>query len=152
MKTSRDPCPTYRKANKRDLETLLQIEKEMTKTPLYHTLDKDEFEKYLLDSEVFLLYLNKQAVGYFSYKIGGDKDMAEIDGIAILEKFRHQGLGTFVLKLLLDKLKDFRTIKLVTHPHNSNSLRLYLKFGFIIKEWIDNYFGNEPRLVLHKTS
>jgi hypothetical protein len=118
MKKSDSLQMTNKVASKSDLEILLQIEKQMQNYPLYHTFSRNEFEKYLSSNNntTFLLYLNE-----------------EIEGMAILEQFRHKGLGTYAMNLMLEKLKDYKTIMLVTHPENNNSLRLYLKFGFVIK-------------------
>ena len=49
------------------------------------------------------------------------------------------------------KLKpgNVKRIDLVTHPHNSKIIGLYLSYGFIIEAWKDNHFGDgEPRIVL----
>jgi len=151
MKNQNSSKATNTIAGINDLETLLRIEEEMARYPLYHTFTKGEFRKYLSESKstTFLLYLDNKIAGYCSFK-RKNKDLAEIEGMAILEKFRHKGLGTYAMTIMLEKLKDCKEIMLVTHPENNNSLRLYLKFGFVIKEWKDNYFGKEPRLALWK--
>jgi ribosomal protein S18 acetylase RimI-like enzyme len=142
MKQFNDLKMSYKLANDSDLKVLLEIEKEMTKYPLYHTFTENEFEKFLSNpqNKTFLLYFNNIVAGYCSFGIKS-KDLVEIEGIAIIEEFRHKGLGTYAMNMLLEKLKQFKTIMLVTHPENNNSLRLYLKFGFRIKEWKDHYYG-----------
>jgi len=141
---------TFKKCSKQDLDTLYKIEEQMKSCPLYCTAaDKSGFAKFMKEEIYFLILKDNEIAGYCSYKIK-NKDLGEISGMAILEKFRHQGLGAAALEMMLKKLKNYKQIMLVTHPQNNNSLRLYLKFGFVIKEWKDNYFGNQPRLILYK--
>ncbi|MDO8658621.1 MAG: GNAT family N-acetyltransferase [Candidatus Levybacteria bacterium] len=139
---------SYQLVDKNDWETVYSIEKELSRFPLYYSFtEKSQFEKFMSESKVFLLYFDKKVAGYCSFEIK-NKDLAEINGLAILEQFRNKGLGKFAMQLMLDKLENFKTIMLVTHPENNISLRLYLKFGFTIKEWRDNYINNQPRLIL----
>jgi ribosomal protein S18 acetylase RimI-like enzyme len=141
---------SYKECTVKDLDELYKIEEQMKSCSIYYTAsDKKEFESFMKEGPHFLLLRNNQLVGYCSYKIVNE-NLAEITGMAILDKFRGQGIGTFALEMMLEKLKNFKTVELFTHPENNNSLRLYLKHEFKIKEWRDNHFGNQPRLLLQK--
>lgn len=104
---------------------------------------------YLKDSEVFALYENKNMVGFFALrKKGGD---VELLVIAVDPKKQGNGYGKIMMDRVL-KLTENKTIHLVTHPQNSGAIRFYLKHGFMIDGWKDDYYGDgEPRLLLlHK--
>ena len=141
---------THQVVTKKEWPIVYEIEKEMSNHPLYYTFtDKDQFNEFMGKSKVFLLKYDGKIAGYCSYEMK-NKDLAEINGMVVLEPFRGKGLGTYAVNLLMDNLKKIKTVMLVTHPENNISLRLYLKFGFVIKKWRDNYINNQPRLVLYK--
>jgi len=54
------------------------------------------------------------------------------------------------MKLLLKKLGNQR-FSLVVHPENTAAILIYLHLGFVIKDWKENYFGdNKNRIILIK--
>jgi len=68
-----------------------------------------------------------------------------------LPKFRNKGCATAALKWISSKLKKFKRIDLLTHPHNTAAIRAYFKLGFVIDSWVDNPFGDgEPRIRMIK--
>jgi ribosomal protein S18 acetylase RimI-like enzyme len=56
-----------------------------------------------------------------------------------------------LIRALLDEVGDKKPFELVTHPENTSAIITYLKSGFKIKAWKDNYFGDgQPRILLVK--
>jgi ribosomal protein S18 acetylase RimI-like enzyme len=140
----------HRAVTKKEWQIIYEIETKMASDPLYYTFtDKDQFNEFMKNSTVFLITYDGKPVGYCSYEMK-IRDLAEINGMAILKPFRGRGLGNYAMNLLLENLKKVKRVMLVTHPENNISLRMYLKFGFVIKEWKENYINNQPRLVLYK--
>lgn len=108
----------------------------------------EELFSYLKDCTVYMAYDQKNPIGYILYK---QKDNEiEIIGLAVTPQYQNKGVGTLLMNKFLDNIKK-QKIMLTTHPFNSQAIRFYLKFGFSISAWKDNYFGNnQPRLILKK--
>lgn len=105
---------------------------------------------YLKESEVFGLYENGVVVGFFAYR-QGENDV-ELLVIAVDPQKQGNGYGKMLIAKLLELTKN-RTVRLVTHPKNSGAIRFYLKSGFTISGWKDNYYGDgQPRLLLAYSS
>ena len=101
---------------------------------------------YLKNCSVYLVYKDDVPIGVFAYKKSGEE--VEVKQIVVLPGFQGKGYGTLIVKKLLELVRGSR-IQLVTHPKNTAAIILYLKNGFQIREWKDNYYGDgEPRLVL----
>jgi len=140
-----------RKATTEDIESLVLIEKSVSGLKTYSAMvTKEEWEEELAKSKVYIIEKDDVAIGNISYEIKDDKH-AHLSGFVIIPDFQGQGIGREVLVKILEELKDKERIDLVTHPHNTKAVLLYLSFGFIIESWKDNYFGDgEPRIVLSK--
>jgi ribosomal protein S18 acetylase RimI-like enzyme len=140
----------FKKCSRKDINTLYEIEEEMRSCSLYAAVtNKPDFEEFMKNDVSFLILRDNKIAGYCAYKINSD-NLAEIHVLAILEEFRHQGLGTAALEMMLKKLKNYKQFMITTHPQNNNALQLYFKFGFVTKERKENYFENQPRLILYK--
>lgn len=141
---------TFQKVTENDWETVIFIEKSCeTLTFLAYTKEEDS-RKYLRNSQVWIIKLGDKIIGTISYE---EKSLehAYIDAMTILPEYRGKGFATEAMIWLMAQLKDYKSVDLVTHPRNSASLRVYLKFGFKITEWKDNYFGDgQPRLHLFR--
>jgi len=107
----------------------------------------EQIKNYLKDCVVYLGDVDSRPVASFSYEFRGD-DSAELMQMMVIPKHQNKGVGKFMLKEFL-KLTKGKIIHLVTHPQNTSAIILYLKFGFQIYNWKDNYFGDgQPRLQL----
>lgn len=101
---------------------------------------------YLKDCEVFLAYKNGTPIGLFAYK--KDAGAVEVKQIIVLPEYQGKGFGKVLVAKLLETVKDDK-VWLVTHPKNSRAIVLYLKSGFTIKDWKNDYYGDgEPRIIL----
>jgi len=143
---------TYKQANDDDLDTLFNIEKSLSDNPIYGAFtDQKEFEKYFIGHKMFLVVYQDKPIGYFAYKVI-DKDISEISGFALLKGYQSKGIGTIMMNKILDDLKNIKRIKIFTSPENIPALILYLKNGFVIREWKENYFQGQPRVILYKSN
>ena len=71
--------------------------------------------------------------------------------MTIVPQHRQKGIARIAFEKVLNDPKEKKEWRLVTHPKNTASLLIYLKAGFKIDKWIDNYFGDgQPRLLLIK--
>lgn len=100
---------------------------------------------FLKDCEVYLAYENKILVGLFAYK--HDKNDIEVKQVIVLPQYQRKGFGKKIVKKLMELVKGNK-VYLHTHPKNTAAIIIYLKNGFEITVWKDNYYGDgEPRLV-----
>jgi len=142
---------TFKRATADDIDEFLRIEKSTIGLKIYSRIsDKEEALEEIKNNEVYFIIKNNKIIGSCEYQIKG-VDEAYISGLVILPEFQDQGIARQAIEFRLNKLKNIKRIWLVTHPHNSKVIRMYLSYGFIIESWKDNYFGDgEPRIVLAK--
>lgn len=140
-------------ATDKDWQILLELEQEASSKYYHAYTEKEDIEKYLKSSNIFMLKADDgKIIGSISYEDKGSQK-AYFDGLIVRKSLRGQGIASQAMDTLFSKLVDqgFESIDLLTHPHNSAALRLYLRMGFVIQEWIDNPFGDgEPRLTMIK--
>lgn len=109
--------------------------------------DVAEQKRYLRGSIIFVAYDEENPVGFFAYKHKGSKEI-EIKTIAVIPEYQRRGIGKLMMKKLMKLVKGYN-VKTVTHPYNTAAIILYLRYGFQISAWNDNYYGDrQPRLLL----
>lgn len=139
------------KALKEDIGVLIEIEKLVAGQKTYSamlTMEEwlEQFNKE--NNKIFFVKRGEEVLGEVSYEIK-EPGHAYIDGLVIKPNFQGQGIGREVMKIILEELKDFKRIDLVTHPDNTAAVKLYQSMGFIVESRKENYFDDgEPRLVL----
>ena len=73
------------------------------------------------------------------------------NGLTVVHTHRRKGIASWAIQNILDNIKNKKTINLVVHPKNTAAILVYLKAGFVVDGWKDNFFGDgEPRLSLVK--
>ncbi len=132
-----------------DIDKFIEIEKTAAGLRVYSgIIDPEEAKEEIENNEVYFILKDNKIVGSTEYQIKGPKH-AYLGGLVVLPEFQGQGIAREAAKFSLEKLKDIDRVDLVTHPHNSKIITLYLSLGFYIESWKDNYYGDgEPRLVL----
>ena len=143
------PEITFQKATMEDLDIYVELEKSVSNSKIYRSVtDKDKARKWMENNEVYFIKKDGVIVGSTDYRME-NPNYAHLGGLVIDPKFQGQGIARKAIEFRLNKLKDVKRIDLVTHPHNSKIIGLYLSYGFIIEAWKDNHFGDgEPRIVL----
>ena len=102
---------------------------------------------YLKNCEVYLIYTENDVVGLFALKEADDK--TEVRQLIVLPKHQNKGYGKKIIKEIL-RIKKGKSIWLIAHPKNIHAIILYLKNGFVIQGWKDNYYGDgQPRIILN---
>ncbi len=103
---------------------------------------------FLRGCDVYMLYESDMPVGFFALKKNGDG--IELDAIVVIPEKQGKGYGKAMMDKIL-KLTKGNIVHLATHPRNTGAIIFYLKFGFEIYGWKDNYFGDgQPRLLLKR--
>ena len=81
---------------------------------------------------IYILEEENQAIGSATVQLRKDLSLAYIYDIAILEEYRGQGLGPYLLKSCITDLKeeDIHKASLLVTGENTRALELYRKIGF----------------------
>ncbi|MDP3093925.1 MAG: GNAT family N-acetyltransferase [bacterium] len=117
----------------------------------YQPFALNRLKEYFRRAIVFLIEVSDRPAGYFAYKINKSKNDGEILAMGILSKHRRQGVASRAIKKAFEELKDCKKIIIVVHPGNVPAVNFYLKNGFKISTYKENYFGDkEPRFILCK--
>ncbi|MCA9353514.1 GNAT family N-acetyltransferase [Candidatus Nomurabacteria bacterium] len=138
-------------SNDKDIERFISIEKTAVEEYTYSGITeyseaKEEIEK----SNVFFIYRGDTLVGSCEYIIK-DENTAVLGGLIVLAEFRGSGIARAAALFRIDKVKNYKNVYLVTHPHNSKVIILYLSLGFKITEWKNNYWGDgQPRILISR--
>lgn len=143
---------SYKRVTLADIETYRTLELTTVGSATYSALTEDkDIENEITNSVVYFIMDGDKAIGDISYTLK-QPDHAYISGLLIHPDFRNKGLARKAMDWLLDNdLKGIKTIDLVTHPHNTGAIKIYLSLGFVIDGWKDNYFGDgQPRLYMIK--
>ncbi len=137
------------KTTDNDWPMILDLEKSELENPIYRPITNiEELKKYFSKSIIYKAVMDKKLTGYCSYDL--NEEGAEVTALLVLKQFRRKGLGELMLKKILNDLKSIKKIKIITSPENTIALRLYLKQGFKITEWKENYWKGKPRLILYR--
>ncbi|MBI2278938.1 MAG: GNAT family N-acetyltransferase [Candidatus Brennerbacteria bacterium] len=140
---------SFEKATVEDVDQFVTLEKKVVGLKTYSGITgKEEAKTEIEQNEVYFIKKEDKVVGTTEYQIQGP-DAAYLGGLVVDPEFWGQGIARQAIEFRLDKLRDIKRVWLVTHPHNSKIIRLYLSYSFIVEAWKDNYYGDgEPRLVL----
>ncbi|PIR55083.1 hypothetical protein COU74_02785 [Candidatus Peregrinibacteria bacterium CG10_big_fil_rev_8_21_14_0_10_36_19] len=139
-----------KKVKSEDWKLIEDLEKK-SHSPLFSPLSgENEYRKHIEEGESYIILKDKTPIGTVSYK-ENETGVLFFRGVTVLPEYRNQGLAKQAMNILVNQLKG-QKLGLVTHPHNIPALLIYLRLGFVIKEWKENYFGDgEPRLYLEKS-
>ncbi|MCD7785612.1 MAG: GNAT family N-acetyltransferase [Oscillospiraceae bacterium] len=89
------------------------------------------------DEENYIVWLNGGRIGWFSFNNLQSADkVAYLKMAVLLPEYQHRGIGTAVLRRLLEDLKDrgYSTVMLYTNADNVNAQKCYQKCGFTVVE------------------
>lgn len=136
-----------RKVRRQDLPVIVNIENQSFDVPWPHFV----FRSYL-GSEGFVLYEQDGVVTGYAI-IGIFNDMAHLQSIAVIPRFRRFGIGTELLNwcIKFGKMHGAHLITLEVREKNSTMQAFYLKNGFLIKGKVSGYYVDDNAIVMEKT-
>lgn len=105
------------------------------------------------ETDFFLVSIDQEPAGYLKLNTGTSQseEMAdhflEIERIYVRKKFKHQGIGTFLLDTAIEKAKEKQktAIWFGVWEHNDVALAFYRKKGFIKYSEHVFYMGDDPQ-------
>ncbi len=133
-----------------DLEEIVNIEKDLYKTPWNERQYKYELEENEF-SYVFILEHNDIIVGYYGFWVMFEE--CDITKVSIRKEFQGMKLSNILMEDCFNRVKALgcKKINLEVRTTNERAINLYKKHGFedvIIRK---NYYGkNEDALILSK--
>jgi RimJ/RimL family protein N-acetyltransferase len=127
------------RATIKDVEIFISLEKSVVGPKTYSgTVEKKEAEEEIENNIVYFIKRGDKAIGSIEYNMESE-DIANLSGVVVSPEFQGHGVAREAIKQLLEKIGDVKEVRLVTHPHNTPAIKLYLSFGFVIEGWKDNY-------------
>lgn len=132
-----------------DIPKIIEIEQSVSGDKIYSPmLTEEEWQEAFKKVKTFLIKNKDNIVGEVSYEIK-DPEHSYVDGLVIKPEFQGKGIARKAMEKIMEELKDYKKIDLVTHPENKRAIQLYESLGFKIEKQIENYFGDgEPRVVM----
>ena len=105
------------------------------------------------ETDFLLVSIDQEPAGYLKLNIGTsqseemDDHFLEIERIYVRKKFKHQGIGTFLLDTAIKKAKEKQktAIWLGVWEHNDVALAFYRKRGFTKYSEHIFYMGDDPQ-------
>ncbi|MGZ3742460.1 MAG: N-acetyltransferase family protein [Pseudobdellovibrionaceae bacterium] len=142
---------TIRSAAKQDAQAILELAKGVINEEVYQLTSSSEF-KMTIDMEekwieshlvnpnhvILIAEINSKIVGILDFSNGHRQRIAHTGdfGMSIEMSARDQGIGTLLLKVLIDwaaKNETIEKIGLNVHSNNDRAIGLYKKMGFEIE-------------------
>lgn len=147
--------------NKITVEIVTQIDDELREIML--NIDEEAFGEgslnewslppFLHYGRVYLARINGKPVGLAELmRDWRDPELAYLYGYAVAREYRKQGIGTVMLRVILEGLPraGFKRLQLTVHPENHTAIHIYQdKFGMKPVDFVPGYYGpGEDRWLL----
>ena len=102
------------------------------------------------NSKYIIAKMGNEIVGFAGVKVV--LEQADIMNIVTKKNCRNKGIGSLLLKSLIDICKDLNvsSIMLEVDENNLSAIHLYKNFGFEILNTRKNYYGMNSALIMRK--
>ncbi|HAX61958.1 MAG TPA: ribosomal-protein-alanine N-acetyltransferase [Elusimicrobia bacterium] len=129
-----------------DISAIAAIEKNSYPDPW--SVKMFERELQLEFSNFFAVIKDREIIGYVCFWTVSDE--AQITNITVKEKFRRKGLGSRIMKYIINFAKAIEIKKMFLEVRASNypALKLYEKFGFQEIDVRKRYYSNSDDAVI----
>jgi len=107
-------------------------------------LQRREYDSRFPSAEYDVILIDDKSAGRIW--IGTDDDEIRLLDIALLPEFQNQGVGTFLLSLLIEEAtRANKRLRHMVFVHNNEAHRFYERLGFIVIEDLGAYKHMEFR-------
>ena len=105
-----------------------------------------------LNPNYYVLFADNKIIGvsglYYDYE--DPEDIIWMDYFAVKPEFQRLGYGTKLLENLENICRKKKVRMLCVFTDKDGALKFYKKNGFKISGEIENYYGDKPRIWMHK--
>ena len=99
--------------------------------------------------QMIVFLIGDKVVGFINYYEIYDR--IEIANFNVLPYFQNHGIGTKLIKYVVDKYKEkFKNITLEVRSDNEKAIKLYKKIGFVEKAIRKNYYNDVDGILMEK--
>lgn len=141
---------TINEMKESDIDRFAAIDKKSFSVPWSKKAFEDEYSNEI--ASYFSAYADGECVGYAGFwNVSGEGD---ITNIAVLEEYRHQGIGSMLMEAVIKKAIELKLtiITLEVRRSNIKAQGLYKKYGFEVIGVRKRYYSdnNEDALIMTK--
>lgn len=133
---------TIRRAKKKDLNGILNVEKESFEDFLRYKPSEMFYLLFEANSEGWVAEVGSEIVGYYILLFRKNAKVARLYSIAVAKTWREKGIGHALLqhaeKRAVERGCD--TMHLEVKTTNQNAIALYTKNGYTPIEFLPNYY------------
>src|ERR1700733_14103668 len=117
------PMVTLRKVTVEDLNEYIKLEKTLSGLTTYSSMtdEPQALEQIEKSINYFILNDRGESVGTVSYRVRSG-DTVEIDGVLVKPEAEGRGYAKAALKKLIDEVRQYPHVYLMTHPDNIRSV------------------------------
>lgn len=90
----------------------------------------------------FICFMDKKMVGYILSKFEDD-NCGHLVSICVDFRYRKLGIAKRLLEIVMEKFKNTSMVTLKVRVSNKIAIKFYEKYGFVICEKIEEYYGDK---------
>ena len=137
-----------------DIDSVMALEQSLPDSLSWKSATMKEQLPIVERGNEYGVFENDVLIGKVGFELSPEHEW-HVDGLIVMNAYRGKEYGTrlfdYALKQFTEKAHP-KSLVLFVYPENSPATSLYLRNGFIIKEWIANKYGEgKHRLKMIKT-
>ncbi len=99
-------------------------------------------------SHYILYFIDDKIVGFLNYYLMYEK--LEIANFNVLEKYQNKGIGSSLIKYLINKYSNIENITLEVKEDNNKAIHIYEKMGFKKVAIRENYYNGINGILMER--
>lgn len=136
-----------------DIDSVMELEESIPNSLSWKSATREEQLPIIQSSNEYGIFENNALIGKVGFEF--ENNTWHVDGLIVHAEYRLKGFGKKLFEYALQHFiskEHPKELTIFVYPENSSAISLYLRNGFIIKEWIANKYGDgKHRLKLIKT-
>lgn len=110
----------------------IRLKRKKFSQEMHKSFTDELLNNWLEDPELYVFQDNHEMIGLVEISKESWNNRLRISNLWVCEKYRHQGIGTLLMKKALQRANELkvRAVVLETQSCNDKAIRFYLKQGF----------------------